>query len=73
VAVLYVGDVAQGAQRWLRLGQVNFQPSELAKLTVPMMVAYFFAERTLPPRTLQVFVAALITIVPTFLTHRATT
>ncbi len=67
LAVLYVGDVAQGAQRWLRLGPINFQPSELAKLTVPMMVAYFFAERTLPPRTLQVFVAALIAIVPTIL------
>ncbi len=70
LAVLYVGDVAQGAQRWLRLGPINFQPSELAKLTVPMMVAYFFAERTLPPRTLQVFVAALIAIVPTFLIVR---
>jgi len=67
LAVLYIGDVAQGAQRWLRLGPINFQPSELAKLTVPMMVAYFFAERTLPPRTLQVFVAALIAIVPTVL------
>jgi len=70
VAVLYVGDVAQGAQRWLRLGPVNFQPSEVAKLTVPMMVAYFFAERTLPPRTLQVFVAALIAVVPTILIVR---
>jgi rod shape determining protein RodA len=70
LAVLYIGDVAQGAQRWLRLGPVNFQPSELAKLTVPMMVAYFFAERTLPPRTLQVFLAALIAIVPTFLIVR---
>ena len=67
VAVLYVGDVAQGAQRWLRFGPVTFQPSELAKLTVPMMVAYYFADRTMPPRTFQVIIAAIIAVVPTVL------
>ncbi len=70
VVVLYFGDAAQGARRWLRFGPLNFQPSELAKLTVPLMVAYFFADRSIPPRTLQVVAAALIAVVPTLLIIR---
>jgi len=70
IVVLYFGDAAQGAQRWLRLGPLNFQPSELAKLTVPLMVAYFFADRSIPPRALEVFAAALIAVVPTLLIIR---
>lgn len=68
--VLYVGDIAQGAQRWLRLGPVNFQPSELAKITVPMMAAYYFADRTMPPKTFQIIIAAVIAVVPTVLIVR---
>lgn len=67
LAVLYFGDIAQGAQRWLRLGPLNLQPSELAKVTVPMMVAYYFADRTMPPNTFHVIVAAVIAVVPTVL------
>ncbi len=67
VAVLAVGDVQQGAQRWLRLGAVNFQPSEMAKLTVPLMVAYYLAERQLPPRLLAIVVGGLLALVPTLL------
>lgn len=70
VAVLFVGDIAQGAQRWLRLGPVSFQPSELAKLTVPMMVAYYFVDRVMPPKTYQVVIAAIIAVVPTILIVR---
>ena len=50
VAVLLVGDVGKGAQRWLDLGVMRFQPSELMKLALPMMVAWFLADRSLPPR-----------------------
>jgi rod shape determining protein RodA len=70
IVVLYFGEATQGAQRWLRFGPLNFQPSELAKLTVPLMVAYFFADRSIPPRTLQVVFAALIAVVPTLLIIR---
>ena len=39
VAVLIIGVTGKGAQRWLDLGVFRFQPSEVMKLAVPMMVA----------------------------------
>src|SRR5882757_35918 len=44
-----VGHIGKGAQRWLDLGFIRFQPSELMKLAVPMTVAWFLHERALPP------------------------
>ena len=46
--VLFLGDIGQGAQRWLDIG-IRFQPSEIMKLAVPMMVAWYLHERKLPP------------------------
>jgi rod shape determining protein RodA len=48
VAVELFGDVGKGAQRWLDLGFMRFQPSELSKLIVPLMVARYLAERPQP-------------------------
>ncbi len=67
VAVLLVGDTGKGAQRWLRLGPVNFQPSELVKVTMPMMVAYYLADGALPPRIWRVLAAAALVLLPTCL------
>jgi rod shape determining protein RodA len=64
LAVLWVGDVGKGAQRWLDLGPVSFQPSELLKLATPMMIAWFFADRPLPPTLGQVLVAGLLVLLP---------
>ncbi|MGD9388403.1 MAG: FtsW/RodA/SpoVE family cell cycle protein, partial [Gammaproteobacteria bacterium] len=50
VAVLVAGETGKGAQRWLDLGVVRFQPSELMKLAVPMMAAWYLHDRPLPPR-----------------------
>jgi rod shape determining protein RodA len=61
VLVLVLGDTAKGAQRWLDLGIVRFQPSELMKLAVPMMVAAFLHSRILPPR-LPTVLATLVLI-----------
>ncbi len=47
--VLGLGDSAKGAQRWLDLGVLRFQPSELMKLAMPMTVAAFLHHRRLPP------------------------
>ncbi|MED5444407.1 MAG: rod shape-determining protein RodA [Pseudomonadota bacterium] len=50
VLVLLVGVQAKGAQRWLGVpGLPRFQPSELMKLAVPLMVASSLADRPLPP------------------------
>ena len=70
VSVLAFGDVAQGAQRWLRLGPVKFQPSELAKLCVPMMIAFFLADRSLPPRLGRVLAGLVMVAIPTLLIAR---
>lgn len=64
VATLVLGDAAMGARRWLDLGVVRFQPSEIIKLVVPMMVAAYFHDRSLPPRYTPVLVAALIIGLP---------
>ena len=49
VVVDAIGYVGKGAQRWLDLGLVRFQPSEIMKLAVPMLAAAFLHERPLPP------------------------
>lgn len=67
LAVMVEGQIAKGGQRWLDLGFVRFQPSELMKLAAPMMVAWFMHERRLPPTFLQVAVMTLIVLVPTLL------
>jgi rod shape determining protein RodA len=69
ILVLTQGDVGQGAQRWLNLG-IRFQPSEIMKLAVPMMAAWYLHDRSIPPRPGQLLIVALIIVVPTFLIAR---
>jgi rod shape determining protein RodA len=66
ILVLQSGEVGQGAQRWLDLG-IRFQPSEIMKLAVPMMAAWFLHERQLPPRFLDLVIIGVLIIVPTTL------
>ncbi len=63
-AVLLFGDIGKGARRWLDLGVIRFQPSEMMKIVVPMMVAWYLAAKPLPPRPGQVLVALVLIIVP---------
>jgi rod shape determining protein RodA len=69
VLVLTTGEVGQGAKRWLDLG-IRFQPSEIMKLAVPMMTAWYLHERRLPPRFGQLLIIALMIVVPTVLIAR---
>ena len=64
VAVLWVGHVGKGAQRWLDLGFFRFQPSELMKLAVPMVVAWYLSHKTLPPNFGNIFIVGLFIIIP---------
>lgn len=70
IAVLIMGEIGKGAQRWLNFGVVRFQPSEMMKVVVPMMVAWYLAENPLPPSRRAVAAASLIIIIPTFLIIR---
>ncbi len=67
IAVLVIGEVGKGAQRWLDLGFFRFQPSEIMKIAVPMMVAWYFHDKTLPPSTRHLLMGTVLTIVPTLL------
>lgn len=67
VLVALTGDIAMGAQRWLDLGFVRFQPSEMMKLAVPLACAWFLHERPLPPSPLSLLILALAIGVPTLL------
>ena len=49
VLVLVQGTMGKGAQRWLEIGSLRFQPSEVMKLAVPMMVASYLSKKNLPP------------------------
>ena len=70
VAVILLGDSSKGAQRWLDFGFIRFQPSEVMKFAVPLMVATFLHERRLPPSWLAILVCALIIGLPTALIAR---
>jgi rod shape determining protein RodA len=67
VAVALVGDVAMGAQRWLDLGFIRFQPSELMKIAVPLACAWFLHDRPLPPDLRSLVVLGVAILVPVLL------
>ncbi len=67
LAVELVGDFGKGAQRWLDLGVIRFQPSEIMKLAVPMMCAWYLHDRVLPASIKHTLVVALIVLVPTLM------
>ena len=65
--VLFMGTGAKGAQRWLSIGGFRFQPSEVLKLAVPMMVAAYLGVRVLPPSFKHIVVTLILVAVPTVL------
>lgn len=67
LAVLMLGESAKGAQRWLDLGVVRFQPSEIMKLALPLMLVWYLAQHPLPPRGRQIGIAIAISFLPCLL------
>lgn len=67
VGVAFFGVGAKGAQRWLSLGFIRFQPSEIMKVAMPLAVAWWLSKRALPPTASSLFVAAIMVSVPTLL------
>ena len=70
VAVILVGVGAKGAQRWLEISGFRFQPSEIMKLVVPLVVAGFLSGRALPPRFLHIIGALVLLALPAALILR---
>ena len=62
-----LGEHAKGAQRWLDFKVFRFQPSEMMKLAMPMMVAAFLHRRPLPPKPATMAITLLLIVVPTVL------
>lgn len=70
IAVEIMGDIGMGAQRWLVIGPLRFQPSELMKIAMPMMLAAYLHRRPLPPSWRDLLVCGLIIAVPVLLIAR---
>jgi len=71
VLVLIIGEIGKGAQRWLDVGILRFQPSEIMKLAVPMMAAWYLHERPLPPTLRESMVVIVgIAVIPAVLIAR---
>ena len=49
ILALLIGDISKGGQRWLDFGLIRFQPAELMKIAVPLMVARSLDQQILPP------------------------
>lgn len=60
----FFGVGAKGAQRWLSLGFIRFQPSEIMKIAMPLMVAAWVVRHALPPRPSTTVTALLIIALP---------
>jgi len=67
VIVLIEGQIGKGAQRWLSLGFFRFQPSEIMKLALPMMVAWYLVKNPLPPTWGRILVAGGLILMPTLM------
>jgi rod shape determining protein RodA len=63
IAVALVGDVSKGARRWLNVG-VRIQPSELMKIAMPLMLAWYFQKREVAIGLRDYVISALLLIVP---------
>jgi len=64
VAVALAGDVVNGARRWLHVGVTRFQPSEMMKLALPLMLAWYFHKNESTLRWRDYFVAGFLLLVP---------
>jgi rod shape determining protein RodA len=65
IVVDVTGHIGKGAQRWLDIGFMRFQPSEIMKLAVPMMCAWYMHDRPMPPTFKDLIVMGIMIAIPT--------
>lgn len=70
LAVMFFGEIGKGAQRWLDLGFLRFQPSEILKLAVPLVVAAYLSNRILPVGWKDLIVSVVLVMIPVLLIAR---
>jgi len=70
IAVALFGDVSKGARRWLNLGFMRAQPSELMKIAMPLLLAWYFQQREAMPRLRDYAIAAFMLLLPVALIAR---
>ena len=66
ILVLVIGETRNGATRWLNIG-ISFQPSELMKIAMPLMIARYISSGALPPSAFSVGASIMIVLVPSYL------
>ena len=70
IGVALFGDVRNGARRWLNLGFTAIQPSEIMKIGVPLVLAWYFHRREEGLRLRDFVIAAVILVIPVGLIAR---
>ena len=67
ILVLVIGETRNGATRWLNIGITSFQPSELMKIAMPLMIARYISRGALPPDISSVALSIIIVLIPSYL------
>ena len=67
ILVLIIGETRNGATRWLNIGITSFQPSELMKIAMPLMIARYISRGALPPDVSSVALSIIIVLIPSYL------
>lgn len=70
IAVLALGFISKGAQRWLGFGSMHIQPSELMKIFLPLCLCWFFAHRENPPKASTIIIGVFLAIIPVALVYK---
>jgi rod shape determining protein RodA len=70
IAVLIMGHIGKGAQRWLNLGFTRLQPSEVMKIGIPLLLAWYYHRVHLPLTFKTIFISAILILLPALLTAK---
>jgi len=70
IGVALFGHISHGARRWLDIGPLHIQPSELMRIAVPMMLAWYFSKQEGKPKMADFAIGALLLTIPVALIMR---